>query len=185
MPVRTIDTTVSSIESESFTTTAGRPLVRHYVNTADGEKIAVGLKQKYRVGDRINVDVEVKFGKLSEVGPPTGVASASQPAAANKPAVPDVRSPFNRTFPVPELSGEMAIIRQNALTNARELVSKSFSALVPPGATKAERDQYYDAMIEDVLRVAYKFADFTSGHREAKAARQASRLSDKSVSEGA
>lgn len=180
MPVRTIDSVVTSLETNPFTSKAGKTFTEHLVVTQDGEKVSVGLKQKYRVGDRINVDVDQKFGKLQEVGPPTGVPTKA-PAKSTVAAAPY----SSRTFPVPELSGEMAIIRQNALTNARELVGYKSSIAVASNTPKAERDQIYDALVEDVLRIAYKFADFTSGHREMKVARQASRLSDSSVGEGA
>lgn len=66
-----------------------------------------------------------------------------------------------RPFPVPSASGEMAIIRQNALTNAVNFVNGldyPFSGI----------DEKRDAVIE----TAYKFAEFSSGQREVKAAQE-------------
>lgn len=173
---RTIDTTVSSIGSTPFTAKTGKSYNSHYVVTADGEQIEVGLKQKYAVGARINVDVDKQFGKLKEVGPPTGVPTKAEPAPlrGTSPAF----SRQEKVFPVPELSGEMAIIRQNALTNAVNVVVNKSSVLLGVDKTKAEREQFLNALVEDILGIAYKFADFSSGHREAKLARQTARLAD-------
>lgn len=179
----TIDSTVAGFDTKPIHAKTGKTYTAHYVITADGDKIAVGLKQKYSLGQRINIDVETKYGELKEVGPATGAPTPKNATPANKVPVSSGGSPSGRPFPVPELSGEMAIIRQNALTNAREVVLNASALSLPQEATKAERDQFYDTAIEDILRVAYKFADFASGHREVKAARQRSNLSDTSVGE--
>ncbi len=70
-----------------------------------------------------------------------------------------------RPFPVPKTSGEMAIIRQNALTNAVAAVHHFYDnqpitdeTIVPPIMFQ----EYTDMIIE----AAYKFADFSSGNRE-------------------
>jgi hypothetical protein len=74
-------------------------------------------------------------------------------------------------------SPEMSIIRQNALTNAREAVIGSGMHSSPhTAATKEERQQQLDAMAEDIIYLAYKFADFSSGRRESKAAAELVRL---------
>jgi hypothetical protein len=175
MPVRTVDSIVANVGSNPFTAKSGKTYNSHYVITQDGDQIEVGLKAKYKIGDRFYADIDKKFGKLTEVGPPSGVPS--KPSSAGVPAG-DSNTKQARVFPIPELSGEMAIIRQNALTNAVNLINSKFSQIVGADKTKAEREQLADAYVEDVLRVAYKFADFSSGHREAKLARERARLSD-------
>lgn len=58
-------------------------------------------------------------------------------------------------FPVPVTSDKISILRQNALTNARELV-QAYPSLF--GADKKP-----DEMVKKILEVASKFSDYTSG----------------------
>lgn len=66
-----------------------------------------------------------------------------------------------RPFPVPTTSGELAIIRQNALTNAVNFVNAY--PLAPDN---------HNERADMVVELAYKFADFSSGQREVKAMRE-------------
>lgn len=179
MSVQTIDSTVASLDTKTLSklNRYGKPIVIHYVVTADGDRVSIGFKQTYKVGDKFSADVETSYGELKFVGPASGPATPKNTTAGPKNASNKSEGGGGRVFPVPELSGEMSIIRQNALTNARELVVATIADL-PDGATKAEREQFYDAVVEDILRVAYKFADFSSGHREVKLAKKLNTLSE-------
>ncbi len=162
----------------------GKPFTIHIVKLEDGTEVEVGFNQPYSVGEYFDRTVEMKFGKLADVGPAKpGDSEVSSPspraAAGGAPSAPS----GGRTFPVGLESPEMSIIRQNALTNAREAVmgmydpnTISFNRL-----TKEERQQALDSVAEDILYLAYKFTDFSSGQREAKQAREASRMSPPSV----
>lgn len=70
-----------------------------------------------------------------------------------------------RPFPVPTTSGELAIIRQNALTNAVNFFGANYFSTDPDQPTLA-------AKADMVIELAYKFADFSSGQREVKAMRE-------------
>lgn len=71
-----------------------------------------------------------------------------------------------RPFPVPNTSGEMAIIRQNALTNAVATVA-DFIATQP-----SEKWPTLDTWTDMVIDTAYKFAKFSSGQREIEAVKK-------------
>jgi hypothetical protein len=60
-------------------------------------------------------------------------------------------------FPVPVTSDKISILRQNALTNARELVQAYPSVFVEGVDKKA------DDMVAKILEIASKFSDYTSG----------------------
>lgn len=106
-------------------------------------------------------------GPVSGGGSPvsaTSVGGSSGPTGA-----PPFRGKMDRPFPVPVTSGEYAIIRQNALTNARELVAamETKSDGIPP---LLGDDAGWNAVVNRVLKVAYVFEDYSSGQREVKEA---------------
>ena len=119
------------------------------------------------VGDNVTVTVEeTKWGnKFKSLG---GTPSSVQPSGTTAPS----RSAgiAGRPFPVPRTSGEMAIIRQNALTNAVNLWSHYIGTL-PPEAAEAVLN---DDVEELIIATAYKFANFSSGQREAEIVRAGS-----------
>jgi hypothetical protein len=159
-----------------------RPFTVHSVVLEDGTVVEVGYKQPYRVGEYFNRAVETKYGKLKDMGPAVAGDSelgSSPPATPGRPAA--VGAPTGRTFPVSQESPEMSIIRQNALTNAREVVMAAYERGPINGQAKADRQQMLDTIAEDVLYLAYKFADFSSGQREVKQARDNARMSPPSV----
>jgi hypothetical protein len=121
----------------------------------------VGFSQPFKVGDSISVDVETKFGELK-------VTSSSVAADSGTKGVPMGTKAYapstgkNTVFPVPNTHGDYAIIRQNALTNAVAIVSQRSDW----------RSEDVDTVSERVIRLAYKFAEFTSGHREKRIAKE-------------
>lgn len=64
----------------------------------------------------------------------------------------------NFIFPVPATSGEIAILRQNALTNAREVVLGYSGSFFSGTKAPAVKD-----IIKAILDVAHEFEDYTSG----------------------
>ena len=118
--------TVQTISSKSVTTKFG-PKPVYSIKGDDGNWYKCGFtKPKCSEGDTIDVNVkETDYGSeitdpknITIVGgggvsvPTTGTPSRSGGGG---------RTGYDRVFPVPALSPERAIIRQNALTNAREL----------------------------------------------------------------
>ena len=118
--------TVQTISSKSVTTKYG-PKPTFSIKGTDGQWYKCGFtKPKCNEGDTIEVDVkETTYG--TEITDPknitvVGGGSVSVPSAsAPRSGGGASRGGYDRVFPVPALSPERAIIRQNALTNAREL----------------------------------------------------------------
>ena len=91
------------------------------------------------------VEVLTSGDGSSPVKKPTAVGGGSAPITGNRDA----------GFPVPVTSDKISILRQNALTNARELVQAYPSVF---GVDKKPDD-----MVAKILEIASKFSDYTSG----------------------
>lgn len=157
---RSIDNFISNIDSETKTSKAGRPFTIWYAELDDGTRLKFGFnKPKYAVGQRIvGVATPNKFGDLefSETGAaPPAPSGGSRPAATGG---------GGRTFPVSLTSPEMSIIRQNALTNANAALDHFITHCTGEYEAPETPEEYGEAVIE----LAYKFAEFSSGQREAK-----------------
>lgn len=153
--------TVDSVTDKVITSKAGKRFKVHYVVMDDGQEVNVGFKQPFAVGQYVTLDVEQKFGELKMLSSSNGNAQAvskSAPASGSAPRP----SASSRPFPVPKTSGEMAIIRQNALTNAVTMFCNGALEFVPGKDEMKSTDE----LIEEVLKMAYKFAEFSSGQRE-------------------
>ncbi len=109
---------------------------------------------------------EIVDGTVKVISTGNPVAATPAPAiTGNKPTYGGGGAgAAGRPFPVPKTSGELAIIRQNALTNAVAVINNYGGEL----DAQLTLDEYTDKIIE----IAYKFADFTSGQREVAAAKQ-------------
>ncbi len=160
-----------------------RPFTVHSVTLEDGTTVEVGYKQPYRVGEYFSRDCEMKFGSLKDVGPAAPGASVGGSSPPPKPyPVSAGAAPAGRTFPVNPESPEMSIIRQNALTNARELITAvSMGYTVDMITDTAVRREMLDKLTDDIMYVAYKFADFSSGQREVKHVAEMARLNPPSA----
>lgn len=152
--------TVDKVIARTVNTKKGPMSV--YDILVDGTKYQWGFSNPTKAG--ITDGAEIDFvASATAYGPKIDPATVSVTATGTG-ATPVRATPADasgtsfrsgRVFPVPATSGEIAIIRQNALTNARELVT-SYPALF--GC-----DTSGDAMIQKVLDVARTFADYTSG----------------------
>lgn len=152
----TVSGVVRNLSSKRITSKAGRSFTLHLVELEDGTVVNVGFKQPFSIGDNVKLNVESKFGELKMV---TGEPSAGDNSATGASPSGVKKPPFegggrNTKFPVPETHGDYSIIRQNALTNAVSYFNANKGAIT------------FEAGIDEVIKVAYKFAEFTSGHRE-------------------
>ena len=94
-------------------------------------------------------------------GAATPTTDAAPPAAPT--AVPRSAYRSDRVFPIPTTHGDMAIIRQNALTNAVATVADYIATL------DASKWPDLSAWKDMVIETAYDFAKFSSGQREVEA----------------
>jgi len=164
--------TIASLGTKGgISKSTGRAFTIHTVTLDNGTTIEVGFKQPYAVGTYFNRECEFKYGAYKDAGPAPAGAAPSMGVATPTPR-PSTPPPAanGRTFPVDRQSPEMSIIRQNALTNARELVS-----------VHMHQDTPMDDKVNEILRIAYIFADFSSGQREVKQAADLAKLNPPTV----
>lgn len=147
---------VAQITSRMVNTRFGEKPV--YQMEVDGNWIDLGFgKPKYTEGEHVNLEVtKNKYGKFEIVG-----GAAPNGAAASKPAHKTNNTRESAGFPVPTNNYQTGIIRQNALTNAVNCLNH----LDISHESKEE-------LIETIIDIAYEFADFSSGQREIKRAKQ-------------
>ena len=164
---------VESITNKTVTTKFGpKPA---YSIKANGEWFSVGFnKPKFNVGDTVDFMYEEgAYGK--QVDGKTirvlskGTGTPPPATAAEAPSAP-ARSygPPQKVFPVPLMHGDRSIIRQNALTNAREAFADLVRFNRDAGAKPAilEADEYAAC----VLAMARMFEEYSAGDIERRAA---------------
>jgi len=155
--------TMTDIQTRDVNTKFGLKPV-YTVLLDSGEKFSTNFKNPSQLGlsRGSNITVTCTQGKygldFKEKG---GTPSASGGAATPTPRPGGgYMGASGRPFPVPKNSGEMAIIRQNALTNA---VNWYTSQTGLDGSSTIGSD--VDAA-ERIITMAYRFAEFSSGQRE-------------------
>lgn len=146
--------------------TTGKQFPINYVELDNGARINVGFNQPYAVGQVVSIPTEVAYGELQVPrNPPSGGGASAGPPLVDKKSKPTQnRAPYGRNtrFPVPKDHGDVSIMRQNALTNAVSFITEmeGFDTDDMAGS------------IEKVIETAYKFAEFTTGQREERMARE-------------
>ena len=116
---------------------------------------ALGLK----VGEKVAIEIEKKFGKWEyqrQVDIDTE-STLTMPPVVSGPMVVSAGAPRGsytaKPFPVPDNHGDMSIIHQNSLSNAL----RYFELQQQYGAPEEQPTP------EQVIKLAYEFADFSSG----------------------
>lgn len=145
-----------------------------YTATLDsGDRVDYGFNRPpVSEGDVFDEMCVQNYGKWK----PTGgkVVGITAPSGAGP-------APKNRAFPVSIEHGSMAIIRQNALTNAVKAVNAQGLGEQDPSICCAPELDLTDpaqrkVYVDTVISIAYEFADFSSGRREEKAAHVAQEM---------
>lgn len=133
----------------------------------DGQWYSLGFKKPaFSKGEEVEFEFDsTKFG--NQVTAVLSSHTGSGPVAADATKKYEPRAAYQAggkgVFPIPATDGQRSIIRQNALTNARELV------VAIAGGVVLETD----ATVNEILRVAKKFEAYTAGDSEAVAAKKA------------
>lgn len=174
--------TIQAIESQPRTTKYGiRPC--HYIMVS-GERYQLGFgKLEVKVGDNVSFEEGDKgYGKEVVKGSMVvgGASVLASPTTGSDPvplAVPAARPSGKQAgvFPIPALSGERAIIRQNATTQARELWQHCFKTQA--GVEVSVSASEMDNIVNEIIRLARKFEAYSTGDSdmaEAKAEVKAS-----------
>ncbi len=161
---------VESITNKTVNTKFG--MKPAYSIKANGDWFSAGFnKPKFNVGDTIDFMYEEgSYGKQLDaktvrvLSKGAGAAAPTPTGAVDSPAtgVAPARSfgPPAKVFPVPLMHGDRSIIRQNALTNAREAVAQLGFVEVPTDAEYASR----------IIAMARMFEEYSAGDIERRAA---------------
>ena len=162
----TIKDKVVDFSSESKTSKAGKPYTVHTAVMETFGPVSLGFTKpetlSFEKNDTVAIEIEKKFGQwqmIRQVGIDTEPTLTTPPAAAPRSGGGfSKREP--KVFPVPPTHGDMAIIHQNALTNAIKyaeyIYQKDGKPYTPDG----------------IIDLAYQFADFSSGAHLAKLAKE-------------
>jgi len=127
----------------------------------DGEWFSMGFtKPKFGKGDSVSFDYsETTYGNSVDAKSVSVTGGGAAPASASvvKPAF---GGGGKGVFPIPALDGQRAIVRQNALTNARELY------------VAAEGNSFGREAAMDIIAVARIFESYACGDLDAEMAKE-------------
>lgn len=151
--------TVQTISSKAVTTKFG-PKPTFSIKGTDGQWYKCGFtKPKCVEGDTIEVNVKETDYGTEIVDPKNITVVGGSPISVPTPSGTrsggsGSRSGYDRVFPVPALSPERAIIRQNALTNARELYV---------GTLTGKKEVALDDAARHIIDIARIFEAYSTG----------------------
>lgn len=161
-------TVVAQISNKTVTTKFG-PKPTFSFKGEDGEWYSLGFKKpRFTVGSEVSFEYEEStYGKqvddatVKVVGgsPATSKGVSTMAPATEKPAY----TGHKRVFPVPPLDGDRAIIRQNALTNAREMFAAAHA-----GASF----DYSETEANLIIGMARMFEAYTTGDIDTEMAKE-------------
>lgn len=145
-----------------------------YSIKANGEWFSVGFnKPKFNVGDTVDFmyedgtygkQVDAKTIRVLSKGTGAAGSAVSSSPSAEAPAAPRAFGPPQKVFPVPLMHGDRSIIRQNALTNAREMVVTLLNSAAPSPMP------FDDEIAQRIIAVARIFEEYSAGDIERRAA---------------
>jgi hypothetical protein len=184
-PTHNLSGKVTSATTRSFTSKAGKNLTKTVI-TVNGYAVELeGFGDKtslFPVGKDIQMGVAEAFGKwqvtgTTQLGLPMLGASApagASPAAGSGAVVKSGRG----GFPIAGDDYQQSIIRQNSLTNAVATVSaiiRDYSTHEMAGKDDEPRmslPALVEACSEHIIKLAYKYAAFSSGKLDTEAFQQ-------------
>lgn len=133
-----------------------------------GEKFQCGFTNPNNKGIHPGTTFTAEVTRGGQYGPKINLNTVQLVGAGDNvppPATPDpVSRPQNRenyqkkVFPVPPTHGDIAIIRQNSLARAVELVTKYIEM-----PDEAQEEEFLADVAEMALNLAARFADYSSG----------------------
>ena len=160
---------IENISTKEVTTKFGPKPV--YNIRANGEVFSYGFKKPtFAVSDEVDFQfTESTYGKnvdLASVRLITKGAGGTAPSTPAFPSASPVKAPYSppsKVFPIPALHGDRAIVRQNSLTNAVNLLKTHFAA--------DDMDDLNGAA-DFIISIARKFEAYSCGDLDAEAAAQ-------------
>ena len=179
-----VKTVVEGISVKEVTTKFGKKPTYSFKG-ADGQWYNMSFKKPTFVkGEEVEFEFEsTRYGNnvTTVLSSHTGGTGATDTAPS-----PSVRTPWTGSkgfsgggkgvFPIPATDGQRSIIRQNALTNAREL----YTAYVDMGATAVPRGiADMEAAAKNIIHIAKMFEHYAAGDYEATEAAKMSTTVEK------
>lgn len=128
----------------------------------DGKMYNLGFKNPgISVGDTVNLNyTEGKYGNdVTSATPAIGGTAAVAMTTTTTPVAREEKksySPPAKVFPIPPLHGDRAIVRQNSVTNACNILAKKFEVDGPFPMADAD-------LAEKVITLARKFEAYSCG----------------------
>lgn len=172
---------VAEVTKRSFTSKAGKSMTAYGYRLADGRVVECGIRAAglLSVGATLNATVQHEFGRYSITGYAPSASATEMPFAGAAPTTlgggvsrpSSGPAPGGRVFPVDPRSGEMAIIRQNALTNAVKLIGDALVGHVLSGEGGLAEE--VEARANLAIKTAYRLTAFSSGLLDKEALAQA------------
>lgn len=149
-------TTVTQISNKTATTKFG-PKPTFSFKGDDGEWYSLGFKKPtFVVGDEVKFEfASSAYGNQVQDGTLSVAKKGMTKMPDSKPAT--QQGQYAKPFPIPALHGDRAIIRQNALTNAREIMVAAHGGHV--GAFTVDINDF----AEDIIALARKFEAYSAG----------------------
>ena len=159
---------VEQVSEKDVTTRFGAKKTYSFKGS-DGQWYSNGFTRPvYVAGDEVEFDfTSSTYGNQVTKGTIRTVGKGSAPVAGSSaPAAPYAAKPYNRngTFPIEATDGQRSILRQNALTNARELFTC-------PSAKGVIVD--FDNAAKEIVKLARHFEAYTAGDLDREAALKA------------
>lgn len=174
-----ITVTIVDVSTKQVTTKFGNKQTFSFKGN-DGNWYSCGFKNpKVNIGETVAFNFQAdKYGNQVDMNSMTAVAATAAQATLQPAAFASV--PKNNggsgkgVFPIPALDGQRAIVRQNALTNAREMVCSyaNDGAYASGHHANGSTIWNFDLMTDDIIKYAKKFEAYACGDDDLKAAMQ-------------
>ncbi len=175
---------IEQVSEKDVTTRFGNKKTYSFKGS-DGQWYSNGFTRPvYAAGDEVEFDFtsstygnQVTKGTMRTVG--KGSAPVAGPATS---AVPYAAKPYNRngTFPIEATDGQRSILRQNALTNAREMYV-GLASVFPTIYT----GRFSSVEAKVIVEMARHFEAYTAGDLDREAALKAVKKAAKNPAEDA
>lgn len=169
----TVSGVVTDVTAErKISSRTGKPYSVYSI-AVNGDWFEAGFKSPCSVGDSVTFDYTLSYGKNKITDGTLSKGSASfagaRPAVASAPTTTSRAggsgsATSSKPFPIPKNHGDRSIIRQNSLTQARELMVATgyMSHFMPKGATPMSEEQL-DSVASQVIALASRFEAYASG----------------------
>lgn len=180
-PTHNVNGIVKSNDTRSFTSKAGKNLVKTVLILDSGVAIELDgfgdKRSKFSPGTAVDYSVAASYGRFEVVGPPKpglpelgAVPTPTAVTATTGSNKPTSSAAGRGAFPIKGDDYQVSIVRQNSLTNAVNTVMPMIGDCVRMfGDSDVIKDdpkalaEMVDTVSDRIIRLAYKYAAFSTG----------------------